>query len=74
MNGPIQIEGVKIDSEKINQFIQDNCYSKSAFARKCNISTKLLDKILSGNTNVRFTGLMRIADLMGVNLEDLLIL
>lgn len=73
MTPPINVKGVKIDYEKINKFIQDNCYSKRKFAFKCNISTKLLDKILSGCANVRFTGLMKIANFMNVNLEDLLI-
>ncbi len=66
MRKQIDNSGIKINTKKIEEFMSDNCYSKAAFARRCRISTWLLDKILSGKTNFRFTAIINIAEVMQV--------
>ena len=73
MKQPIKISGIRINTKMIEDYISDNCYSKAAFARKCRISIWLLNKILGGNTNFRFTAIMNIAEVMQVPTYELVI-
>ena len=69
----INKNGITINTKMIEDFITENCYSKSAFARKCKISIWVLNKILDGKTNFRFTAIMNIAEFMQVPSTDLVI-
>ena len=66
MKKPIDNNGVTIKTKMIEEYISDNCYSKSAFARRCKISIWILNKILNGKTNFRFTAILNIAEVMQV--------
>ena len=73
MNKPIDYNGITINTKMIKDYISENCYSKAAFARKCKISIWVLNKILNGNTNFRFTAIMNIAEVMQVPTYELVI-
>lgn len=61
----------KIDVKKIEDFMEENCYSKSAFAKKCGISVWLLNKILDGYSRISVIKFLDIADFMEVLPSDL---
>ncbi len=73
MKNSINNSGITINTKMIKDFIAENCYSKSAFARKCKISLWVLNKILDGKTNFRFTAIKNIAEFMQVQTTDLVI-
>ena len=73
MKQPINNNGITINTKMIADYIADNCYSKAAFARKCKISIWILNKILDGKTDFRFTAIKNIAEFMQVQTTELLI-
>lgn len=54
------------------KYMEDNHLSKTAFCEKCNISPATLNKILSGNNNLRFAPLYRIYYATGIALADMM--
>lgn len=74
MNKPINYNGITINTKMIENYISENCYSKAAFARKCRINICVLNKILNGKTNFRFTAIKNIAEVMQVSTTELVMI
>lgn len=63
---------LQVRKEAINNYLNENNVSKSAFCKKCHLSTTTLNKILMGSVDCKVVTLYKIARTMGVGIADLL--
>lgn len=62
----------RIFAEKINEYMENNNFSKEDFAQKCGIDCKILDKIYEKDEEIELETLLDIAKVMGISIEFLL--
>jgi len=63
----------KINGKIITNYISANKTSKSALAKKCHIGLATLNKILDGNTNIGYKALFKLAIVMSVRMNDMIV-
>lgn len=60
-----------IDTGFLENYLKDNKLSKTAFCKKCKISAKTFEKIISGQTNFRLVAIFRIAHALDIDFRVL---
>jgi len=63
-----------VRTELINQFMQKYRLTKAGFCKMCKIGTKTLNDILLDRAEVKVTVLFKIAQVMGISLQDLAVM
>ncbi len=64
---------MEINTQLIEQYIKNNNISKAEFCKRCNISSQTLRQILSNErTNMTYS-IINIADILNVEINDLLL-
>jgi len=62
-----------INVQLIQEYIEKNSISKTEFCRRCKISYRVLQNIMSGQTKLRLIPVFKIANLLKVSLDSLII-
>ena len=60
-----------IDTEFLENYLKDNKFSKTAFCKKCKITAKTFEKIMSGQTNFSLVAIFRIARALDIDFRVL---
>ena len=62
-----------INIQLIQEYIEKNSISKTEFCRRCKISYRVFQNIMSGQTKLRLISVFQIANLLKVSLDSLII-